>query len=145
MFAHDPASLARANVWNLTTLAGDFDISFRPTGTDGYGDLVASAVVVDLGGHEVAVAALADVIRSKRAAGRAKDAATRPSRMDGTRSSSGPRGEWAPGPIRVALLGLRGGFESSFGGQPVLRQFHHRCRGRDHPSDGSDGRLLRRG
>lgn len=75
-FSHDASSLARAVMWNLTTLAGDFDISFRPTGTDGYEDLVTNSVVVDIADHDVALAALADVVRSKEAAGRPKDLAT---------------------------------------------------------------------
>lgn len=74
-FSHDATSLARAGVWNLMTPAGDFDVSFRPSGTEGYEDLVRNAVVVDLGDHHVAVAALADVVRSKEAAGRPKDLA----------------------------------------------------------------------
>lgn len=75
-FSHDAASLARANIWNLATTAGDFDLSFRPTGTDGYDDLATNAVVVDVAGQDVEVAALADVVRSKTAAGRPKDHAT---------------------------------------------------------------------
>ena len=77
-FSHDAASLARGAVWNLTTNAGDLDISFQPSGTEGYADLMGGAVIVDVGGNQVAVAALSDVIRSKRAAGRPKDAATLP-------------------------------------------------------------------
>lgn len=72
-FSHDAASLGRTSVWNLTTPAGEFDISFYPSGTDGYDDLAANAVMVEVGGHNVAVAALADVVRSKEAAGRPKD------------------------------------------------------------------------
>ena len=41
-FSHDASSLARVGVWNLTTAAGDFDLSFRHTGTEGYDDLVAT-------------------------------------------------------------------------------------------------------
>lgn len=74
-FSHDASSLARAGVWNLTTTAGNFDVTFRPSGTEGYEDLVVNAVVVDVGAHQVAVAALADVVRSKEAAGRPKDLA----------------------------------------------------------------------
>lgn len=74
-FSHDATSLARARVWNLTTAAGNFDVSFLPSGTEGYEDLVVNAVVVDVGAHQVAVAALADVVRSKEAAGRPKDLA----------------------------------------------------------------------
>lgn len=65
-------------MWNLTTSVGDFDLSFRPTGTEGYEDLATNAIVVHFAGHDVAVAALADVVRSKEAAGRPKDLATLP-------------------------------------------------------------------
>lgn len=71
-FSHDASSLARSGFWNLTTTCGDFDLSFRPSGTEGYEDLAAEAVVVVIAGHDVAVAALADVVRSKEAAGRPK-------------------------------------------------------------------------
>ena len=74
-FSHDGQSLARASIWNLTTTAGDLDLSFRPSGTDGYEDLAANALVVQVGPHHVAVASLADVVRSKEAAGRPKDVA----------------------------------------------------------------------
>jgi len=74
-FSHDAESLARASIWNLTTTAGDFDLSFRPTGTDGYEDLAANALVVEVAGHDIAVANLADVVRTKEAAGRPKDIA----------------------------------------------------------------------
>jgi len=67
--------LARAGIWNLTTSAGDFDLSFRPSGTAGYDDLAANAGAVNVAGHHVAVAALVDVVRSKEAAGRPKDLA----------------------------------------------------------------------
>lgn len=33
-FSHDASSLARAGVWNLTTTAGNFDVTFRPSGTE---------------------------------------------------------------------------------------------------------------
>ncbi len=54
--------------------------SFRPTGTEGYEDLATNAIVVHFAGHDVVVAALADVVRSKEAAGRPKDLATLPAR-----------------------------------------------------------------
>ncbi len=75
-FSHDAASLAKATIWNLSTSAGDFDLTFRPSGTDGFEDLVTNAIVLDIAGHDVAVAALADIVRSKTAAGRPKDHAT---------------------------------------------------------------------
>ena len=61
-----------------TTAAGDLDISFLPTGTDGYDDLVERAVPFDIGDTRVLVASLDDVIHSKRTAGRPKDLATLP-------------------------------------------------------------------
>jgi hypothetical protein len=72
-FAHDAASLAGASTWNLTTVAGDLDISFTPDGTAGYVDLVREAESAALYGSVVRVASLADVIRSKQAANRPKD------------------------------------------------------------------------
>lgn len=72
-FSHDAESLADAGVWNLVTEAGILDISFVPTGTQGYPDLVRDAVEETLFGVGVRVASLADVIRSKQAANRPKD------------------------------------------------------------------------
>ncbi len=77
-FSHDAGSLGRARMWNLTCPASSFDVTFLPSGTAGYDDLVRSASVLRVHGHPVAVAALADVIRSKEAAGRPKDLATLP-------------------------------------------------------------------
>jgi hypothetical protein len=72
-FDHDGASLARAQTWNLTSSYGEFDISFVPSGTEGYEDLVRHAHVIESHGEAVPVADLVDVIRSKEAAGRPKD------------------------------------------------------------------------
>jgi hypothetical protein len=72
-FDHDGASLSRARVWNLTTKFGEFDLSFVPSGTEGYDDLARHAHVIESYGHAVPVADLDDVIRSKEAAGRPKD------------------------------------------------------------------------
>ncbi len=63
---------------NTTTVAGDLDIAFVPTGTEGYDDLVDRAVEFDIGDLRVRVASLDDVIHSKRTAGRPKDLATLP-------------------------------------------------------------------
>ena len=71
--AHDATSLAAATSWNLTTTFGDLDISFTPSGTQGYADLRRDAVEVVLRGTPVLLASLADVIRSKEAAGRDED------------------------------------------------------------------------
>lgn len=65
--------LGRAQILNLTTKWGDLDVSVVPSGTHGYGDLRRDAVTITIGDAQVAIASLADVIRSKEAAGRAKD------------------------------------------------------------------------
>jgi hypothetical protein len=61
------------DVWNLVTDHGRLDITFRPSGTTGFADLARDAVHLTILGVEVDVASLADVIRSKEAAGREKD------------------------------------------------------------------------
>lgn len=72
-FSHDAASLAGVGNWNLTCEFGEFDISFMPSGTDGYEDLVRTALRVEVRGEQMPVASLADIIRSKEAAARPKD------------------------------------------------------------------------
>lgn len=72
-FSHDAASLAGVGIWNLTCEFGEFDISFMPSGTDGYEDLVRTALRVEVRGEQMPVASLADIIRSKEAAARPKD------------------------------------------------------------------------
>ena len=77
-FNHDAASLARGAIWNLTTDHGDLDLTFLPDGTAGYDDLARDAEEVEILGVVVPVASLADVVRSKTAAGRDKDRAQLP-------------------------------------------------------------------
>jgi hypothetical protein len=72
-FVLDAASLAAGGHFTLTTDAGDLDVLGTPAGTDGFVDLDANAVDVDLDGLVVRVASLGDLIRMKRAAGRPKD------------------------------------------------------------------------
>ena len=66
-------NLGRDAVLNLTTQAGDIDLAFTPTGTQGFRDLRRDAVPIDAGGITILVASLADIIRSKAAADREKD------------------------------------------------------------------------
>ncbi len=74
VFACDATFLSRIEVaLNLTTKFGDLDLSFIPSGTSGFEDLRQHAVTMSLMGCPVAVASLADVIRSKEAANRPKD------------------------------------------------------------------------
>lgn len=72
-FAHDAESLARNAIWDLTTRHGDLDLVLRPAGSDGYDDLTRDATDLEILGVAVRVASLADVVRSKAAAGREKD------------------------------------------------------------------------
>jgi hypothetical protein len=73
-FDHDGASLGRAAMWNLVCPLGEFDISFSPAGFErGYRDLARRSHLLRVADVEVRVADLADVIRSKEAAGRPKD------------------------------------------------------------------------
>ena len=73
-----PQSLARVRIWNLQTRLGDLDLTFEPSGTAGYEDLQRDAVPMSIHGVVVPVASLADVIRSKEAAGRARDRSVLP-------------------------------------------------------------------
>lgn len=77
-FAHDATSLRQMEVLNLRTSFGDMDIALKPSGTQGFSDMKREAVAGKILGVEVQIASLADVIRSKEAAGRAKDLAVLP-------------------------------------------------------------------
>jgi hypothetical protein len=78
-FPVDAHVLSSAEIWTLTTSAGDLDICFTPSGTRGYDDLRREASRERVGNDlTVAVASLRDVIRSKEAAGRDKDLAQVP-------------------------------------------------------------------
>ena len=68
------ANLAPTAMVNMTTEAGDLDVTFQPSGTRGFSDLKRSAIELEVAERlHVLVASLADVIRSKEAAGREKD------------------------------------------------------------------------
>lgn len=70
---HDAESLAASGNWKLTTKYGDLDITQLPAGTQGYDDLKKDAIEIELRGIRISVASLADIVRSKEAAGRDKD------------------------------------------------------------------------
>jgi hypothetical protein len=75
----DSRLLAKAEIWNLTTRYGNLDLTTRPSGTNGYEDLRRNAEPqLVISGLRIDVASLQDVIRSKTAAGRAKDLAALP-------------------------------------------------------------------
>jgi hypothetical protein len=80
-FPFDPGLLESATVWTLTTKHGDLDLVVSPAGTGGYRDLITDANELKVAVKPdllVKVASLADVIRSKEAAGREKDRAALP-------------------------------------------------------------------
>lgn len=73
-FILDAQTLRNGDSFTFTTDYGPLDVLATPSGTRGYDDLAAGASRVDVGGFEVEVVALDDLIRMKRATGRAKDA-----------------------------------------------------------------------
>ena len=67
-------NLAPDSIVNMTTVAGDLDVTFCPSGTQGFSDLCRDAMEIQAAdGLSIQVASLEDVIRSKEAAGRDKD------------------------------------------------------------------------
>jgi len=77
-FMCDATFLDRMEMLNLATAYGRLDIAMTPSGTRGFEDLSKSAETYVIKNTEVPVASLADVIRSKEAAGRLKDQRTLP-------------------------------------------------------------------
>lgn len=74
-FRMDARSLRAGDSFTFATVAGDLDVLATPAGTRGYEDLIRTADVFDMDGYDVHVASIDDLIRMKRAAGRAKDIA----------------------------------------------------------------------
>lgn len=72
-FRLDERTLAFGDSFTFETDHGPLDCLGTPSGTKGYGDLRASAVVFTVGGLDVWFTSLADLMRMKRAAGRPKD------------------------------------------------------------------------
>lgn len=74
-FGLDARTLAAGDHFTFVTDAGDLHCLGTPAGTDGFAELSAHAITIDLEGLPLRVASLEDLIRMKRAAGRAKDRA----------------------------------------------------------------------
>ena len=77
-FDPHPSLIASMAMLNMTTKCGDLDLTFTPSGLDGYSGVSERSVTFEVGGLHIHVAALADIIRSKEAANRPKDHATLP-------------------------------------------------------------------
>ena len=89
-FDPHPQQLRQLSMLTLLTVHGPVDLCFAPAGfLGGYDSLVPGHVVVVVSGVEVPVASLADVVRSKRAAGRPKDIVALPALEARLRESPG--------------------------------------------------------
>jgi hypothetical protein len=77
-FTCDAGFLQNIEILNLVTAYGDLDLTFVPSGTQGYEDLAERALMIDVKGYAVPVASIEDIIRSKEAANRPKDLAALP-------------------------------------------------------------------
>jgi hypothetical protein len=75
----DRASLDSGTNFTLVLQEGeDFDLLGEMTGIGGYDDVVARTEEMNIAGHGVKVLSLVDLIKTKRAVGRAKDLAVLP-------------------------------------------------------------------
>ncbi|NKB86704.1 MAG: hypothetical protein GKS06_00585 [Acidobacteria bacterium] len=72
-FERSAEALERADIWNLVTSHGALDLTFTPSGTQGFDDLRRDALAITVRDLAIKVASLADIIRSKEAANREKD------------------------------------------------------------------------
>jgi len=72
-FRLDARTIAKGDAFTFTTDLGWIDILATPAGTEGYEDLARTAQPFELFGQRVLIAAVDDLIRMKRAAGRPKD------------------------------------------------------------------------
>jgi len=72
-FVPDAQTLRQIELLTLVTSLGELDVLARPQGAPPYRELRANADRYDLGGFNVSVASIDDLIAMKQAAGRAKD------------------------------------------------------------------------
>src|SRR5579859_6072937 len=69
-FIVDARTIEMGDHFTFTTVAGNFDCLGTPKGSGGYEALAKTATKMDVGGVNVLVAAIDDLISMKRAAGR---------------------------------------------------------------------------
>lgn len=72
-FRLDARTLKAGDHFTFVTTAGNLDVLGHPAGSGGYDELARTAVPMEISGEKVLVAAIEDLIRMKRAAGRPKD------------------------------------------------------------------------
>lgn len=72
-FVADARTLKMGDHFTFISRAGNLDLLGTPAGSKGYESLARTATPMDVGGVEVLVAAIEDLILMKRAAGRPKD------------------------------------------------------------------------
>lgn len=72
-FVPDARTLRQVELLTLVTTLGELDVLRRPSGAPAYQELRRNADRYDLGGFNVCVASVDDLIAMKQAAGRAKD------------------------------------------------------------------------
>lgn len=72
-FVPDGRTLRQAELLTLVTSLGELDVLAHPTGAPTYRELRRNADRYDLGGFNVSVASVDDLIAMKQATGRAKD------------------------------------------------------------------------
>jgi hypothetical protein len=77
-FDPHPALIGSMAMLSVITKGGDLNLTFTPSGLEGYEAVLANSVALELDGQVVRVASLDDIIRSKTAADRPKDHATLP-------------------------------------------------------------------
>lgn len=70
---YDPKTLGNGSNFTLETDAGGLDVFGDVPGAPPYSELAARAMAVDIGGLEIRIAGLDDLIRMKQASGRPQD------------------------------------------------------------------------
>jgi hypothetical protein len=77
-FSHDAASLMGITTLNVVTKFGPLGLATQPAGLTSFADWDAGARDLTISGIRIRLASLADIVRSKEAAGREKDKAQLP-------------------------------------------------------------------